>query len=285
MNNNFDEVENTEYMTVKMDAKGVSEITKALEYLRIAASQKWTVIGDTSTTKNTYILGSMLTLNNQLRYYNILVIELVKLEMLYNAFNIKYLSKSGQRIEQEDAQELEKLIATTENAWMNLIIKRNFVDSRPNENTVFDYDALYREGISALFLDKSIISHLPHGVVFDLNQSLKCMINDLATPSVMEALRGCEGMLRQVYKITFGKEIQERWFDVADEIFSYYDTLGINVTVLRKYDAALRLTRNSAEHPGTIFVIREAEKTLDDTVQFIYELDKLLPKKASLPTA
>lgn len=259
----------------KLDAYGVYLITINLEYLRLASNIKFTVIGATPDQADNYILGEIKKLIEAFKTYSLFPIEVSNLERIHDKLKRKYSVQLGKSIDNTDADELKQLVYAVNNSWNGLLNKRNFIDGRPSDG-VFDYEKVYNEGLSAFFIDKGMTQRIPREVTADLYEALKCLAFDLATPSVMVSLRACEGMLRYSHKIIFGKETEDRWFDVADRIFDHYKTASINITLLKKYDSAIRLVRNSAEHPGIMFVIREAEKTFDDGVQFVTELFKLL---------
>jgi hypothetical protein len=167
----------------------------------------------------------------------------------------------------DEAAAMVSVASKIEVLFLQLLDDRPFAEVVP-KGGIFDYPLLRREGLRVLVNDPAPLLAGPAAVLQDLNGALKALAFDIPTGAAMIALRGTEGIVRHTYERIFAAPSAAKdWFDLAKEITDDQRKKGADPGKVEGYLTYLKKVRNSAQHPGREFSIREAEDALTDAAR------------------
>lgn len=257
-----------------LSARKIDEIASRLEYVRLKG------VGDTledqGESKGLYILGALEDIASGLEETDVLPQRLPSLKYLIRELTAS-ISKEGKTLlSAAQKARVDEVVKPLGTAWNDYLIEHNFIDTRPDVG-MFDYSKLVADGVGTVFSDPNLRSRVSSAVLGDTQQATDCLRSGLYTASVMLALRAAEGALRDAYliqlKVPAGPK--DKWYDVADDLFKALRTRQVDTSLLEGYVNGLRMTRNSAMHPGDMFDVSAAEDALVNLRQLVQRLDRL----------
>lgn len=198
------------------------------------------------------------------------------LERTINRFSDKYdvpeRHEDYDTLDDEDASDLKSQLDT----WERLLEEELLTTRRyPSHHSgIMKIDDLV-ESTEILFEEMNIWDELPEKVKDDLDQSIQCLAFNAPTGSVFLALRAVEDRLREWYEVETGRNIGDRTFgQVIGELDDHYD--DSDKPLILTHLNYLKDMRNEVAHPERSPDIREAESTLINVRQTIYQIQDQL---------
>ncbi|MDB2237571.1 hypothetical protein [Halorubrum ezzemoulense] len=254
---------------------GAFNIGYDLRYVERAAAHQYPV-RTSDEEQGQYIVGALHDIVHTLNNSNIdsFVINEIegKKNYLENKYDVPDDSENNINISQSDATELEHSIRT----WQRLLRAELASSNRyaPVETNVVKTESLLLSP-DLMFEDRNLWEELPEQVQEDLAQAIKSLAFGSPTGSVFLSLRAVEDRLREWYEHETDNDIEDRTFgQVIGELDDQYNK-SEKPAILAHLNY-LKHRRNEVAHPERSPDIREAESTLVNVRETIYEIHNQL---------
>ncbi len=177
-----------------------------------------------------------------------------------------------QRLNVNDAALLDREATT----WMTSLVTKlsEFPIIDVNKEGSLNYKKLL-EGCKTFFSKPETWNQVSDLGKEDLEDSAKCLLVHLPTPSAMITLRAAEDCLRQYYTVKMDKEPPRNWKKIIDELKGKIE----NKPLLDNLDYIRQNLRNVAEHPDKRFTMIESERLFLLVINTIEEMfEDMKPK-------
>jgi len=256
----------------------IYEISKNLEYLRLATNSRWNVVFEDRFIYNkngsALILGTMIWVRDWLNKLNICQNEVYILDRLIREFEEFYTnSKNPIGLTDYHANELSKLIARIEAVFIKELKERKLIEV--SFSGILNYREILKNGFLELFNDKDVVSKIPPSIRDILDESVRALLYNIPMASAMLSIKAVEDSIRELYISLKGKECNKIW-EKLEEIEEELKSKNLEFKKLCGYLYYLKNIKNDIQLKNKIFTKKESEYILIHAIYAIEEIYKII---------
>jgi hypothetical protein len=256
----------------------IYEISKNLEYLRLATNSRWNVVFEDRFIYNkngsALILGTMIWVRDWLNKLNICQNEVYTLDRLIREFEEFYTnSKNPIGLTDYHANELSKLIARIEAVFIKELKERKLIEV--SFSGILNYREILKNGFLELFNDKDVVSKIPPSIRDILDESVRALLYNIPMASAMLSIKAVEDSIRELYISLKGKECNKIW-EKLEEIEEELKSKNLEFKKLCGYLYYLKNIKNDIQLKNKIFTKKESEYILIHAIYAIEETYKII---------
>ena len=232
-----------------------------IEYIRLGSMANFVVKGEKSVSGSGRLLHALVSVRERFERTNVSPPTIEEMDIW-----IGVLDKYGdiEKLSQKHSTELYRAAHLWNDRVKKELLERPIVEI--NKDCSLNYKKLSNGGKD--FFSPKAWGMLSDIARADLNDSARCLLVNLPTPSAMIVLRAAEDCLRHFYNAKLHRAPPKGWKAIIDNL----EGNVANKALLKNLDYIRENKRNVAEHPDKRFSELEAERLFLSVVDSIEEM-------------